>query len=65
MIAASGVVSSLIIKTGIVLVSVWLIVVFFKLLSNKDETFRPFYFFMRINYFVLAIIILLSVGAVI
>lgn len=65
MLAVFGVVESLVIRAGIVLASVWLILVFSKLLINRNRTFLPFYFFMRINYFVLIMIILLSVGAVI
>lgn len=60
MIAAFGVVDSMISRIGLMLASVWLIVIFSQLLFRKTKKFNPFYFFMRINYFVLAVIILLS-----
>jgi protoheme IX farnesyltransferase len=41
--------------------AIWLIVVFSKLLIQKKEYFNPFYYFMRINYFVLVMIIALSI----
>lgn len=65
MLAVFGVVDSLVIRIGIVLASLWLIVVFSQLVLKPNKNFKPFYYFIRINYFVLAMIILLSVGAVI
>jgi len=61
MIPASGLVSTLFFKICILLASVWLIFVFSKLLRKSAIEFNPFYYFMRINYFVLIIIISLSI----
>lgn len=48
--------------TALLLVAVfWLVFVFAGLLRRNSQTFNPFYYFMRINYFVLAIIVFLSV----
>ncbi len=50
----------------VVLASVaWLVIVFSGILRNQINPFNPFYYFMRINYFVLAIIISLSVDPLI
>lgn len=52
--------------TLIILVSVfWLIAIFSGLLRKQKTIFNPFYYFMRINYFVLVMIIALSVDALI
>jgi protoheme IX farnesyltransferase len=61
MIPASGLVSTLFFKICILLASVWLIFTFSKLLRKSTIEFNPFYYFMRINYFVLVIIISLSI----
>jgi len=61
MVATSGLISLLIFKVMILAASIWLIVIFSKLLLKKDQEFNPFYYFMRINYFVLIMILVLSV----
>lgn len=61
MIPASGLVSTIFFKVCILLASVWLIYVFSKLLRKSSKEFNPFYYFMRINYFVLIIIVSLSI----
>lgn len=65
MIPASGLVSTLFFKISILVASVWLIFVFSKLLRKSNVEFNPFYYFMRINYFVLVIIISLSIDPLI
>jgi heme o synthase len=45
---------------GLIIASIWLIVIFTKLLLGKEQKFNPFYYFMRINYFVLAVMIFLT-----
>lgn len=48
--------------TLIILASVfWLVIVFASLLKKQTKPLNPFYYFMRINYFVLVMIIALSV----
>ena len=44
---------------GIMLASAWLIYQFLNALLKKDQNFRPGKYFMKINYFVLAMIIIL------
>ncbi|MCB2208185.1 MAG: heme o synthase [Bacteroidetes bacterium] len=61
MIPVSGLMNTVFFKITIVLASVWLIIVFARLLSSKKEEFNPFYYFMRINYFVLIMILALSI----
>jgi protoheme IX farnesyltransferase len=49
-----------------VLLSVlWLIYIFSGLLRNQVLKFNPFFYFMRINYFVLAVIIALMIDPLI
>jgi len=61
MIAVSGLVSTVFFKLIVLFAAIWLIIIFSKLLSPKTTEFNPFYYFMRINYFVLIMIITLSV----
>jgi protoheme IX farnesyltransferase len=61
MIPVSGLISTAFFKIAIVLASAWLIIVFAGLLKQKKDDFNPFYYFMRINYFVLIMIIALSI----
>ncbi len=61
MVAMSGLISLIIFKLMILIASIWLIVVFSSLLRRKTIEFRPFYYFMRINYFVLIMILVLSI----
>ncbi len=61
MIPMFGLTHSKIITLFLLAAVSWLIVVFTSLLRKQNENYNPFYYFMRINYFVLAIIVLLSV----
>ena len=61
MVAMSGLISLLIFKIMILAASIWLIAVFSKLLNPHTQNFNPFYYFMRINYFVLIMILVLSI----
>jgi len=61
MIIVSGLVSTIFFKVTVLIATIWLIVVFSKLLRPKTQDFNPFYYFMRINYFVLVMIVTLSV----
>ena len=45
--------------TGIIIASIWLIVQFVFVIINKKSDFSPGKFFMKINYYVLAVIIFL------
>jgi protoheme IX farnesyltransferase len=56
-----NVVDSWIVIAGMIISSIWLIIVFTGMLWKKEQKFRPFHYFMRINYYVLSIIILLSI----
>ena len=51
---------SWIILIGFLVSSIWVVVVFSRLLLKREEVFNPMFYFMRINYFVLAIIVMLS-----
>jgi len=61
MVANSGLISLMIFKVLIVVASFWLIAVFSKLILPKTKEFNPFHYFMRINYFVLIMILILSI----
>jgi heme o synthase len=55
-----GVIRSFIVITGIITASIWLIIVFARPLLRPQTEFMPFRYFMRINYYVLFVIILLN-----
>ncbi|MBT3174644.1 MAG: protoheme IX farnesyltransferase [Lentimicrobiaceae bacterium] len=61
MVAMSGLINLIIFKLMILAAAIWLVVVFASLLKSKSEEFNPFYYFMRINYFVLIMILVLSI----
>ena len=61
MVAMSGLISLMIFKILILVASIWLIVIFSKLIRKQTGEFNPFYYFMRINYFVLIMILVLSI----
>ena len=60
MLPAFDVVDSWVAMGGLVISSVWLVAQFSRLLSFRDLAFSPIKYFMKINYFVLAVIIFLS-----
>ncbi len=61
MLPVYGLVGTLFFKVIVVLAAVWLVAVFSPLLKTKKTDFNPFYYFMRINYFVLVMIVTLSI----
>lgn len=61
MVAVSGLLDTVVFKMIILFASIWLIIVFSKLLRKKPTDFNPFFYFMRINYFVLVMILVLSI----
>jgi protoheme IX farnesyltransferase len=63
MLPVFGIVNSLVIAIGLLVLVIWLVVVFAKLLKPGDEKFNPRYYFMKINYFVLFMIIFLAVDS--
>jgi protoheme IX farnesyltransferase len=54
------VVNSFFVIVGMIIASIWLMIVFGKMALIRDSI-KPFFYFMRINYFVLTIIILLTI----
>jgi heme o synthase len=62
MIPFFGVIHSSVITLLILVAVFWLVLVFSGILSSK-KIFNPFFYFMRINYFVLVMIIALSVDS--
>lgn len=65
MLPVFGIINSLVISVGLLLAVIWLVYVFSKLLKQKEEKFNARYYFMKINYFVLFMIIFLSVDSLI
>jgi len=60
MLPVFNVVESWIVMAGLLISSIWLVFQFTALISLKDIPFSPIRYFMKINYFVLAVIIFLS-----
>ena len=60
MLPAFDVVESWVVMAGLLISSIWLVGQFTRLLSVRDLAFSPIKYFMKINYFVLAVIIFLS-----
>lgn len=56
-----NIVSSNVITLMVILAVFWLIYIFAGLLRKSEKVFNPFFYFMRINYFVLVMIISLSI----
>lgn len=56
----TGIISSVIAFSGLIISGIWLIVVFIKLL-RADKELSPGKYFMRINYYVLSIIVMLAI----
>jgi protoheme IX farnesyltransferase len=65
MLPVFGIVNSLLFSFATLAVSFWLIFRFARLLKLNDDTFNPGVYFMKINYFVLFMIIFLSVDSLI
>lgn len=63
MLPVFDVVNSMASAVGIILVSTWLIFSFLKILKLDQVMFKPMKYFMKINIFVLVMIILLSVDS--
>jgi len=63
MLPAFDVVESWVVMAGLLISSIWLVGQFTRLLSVRDLTFSPIRYFMKINYFVLAVIIFLSLDS--
>ncbi len=61
MIPYFGIIKSAQGSIGLIIASIWLIVIFAKLLFGKEQKFNPFFYFMRINYFVLVVMIFLTI----
>lgn len=61
MIPFFGITNSLISNFGVLIACIWLIFVFAKLLRKSSTPINPFYYFMRINYFILMVVIFLSI----
>lgn len=57
MLVVTGVIGTLFFKVLVVLASIWLVAIFSKLLVKTDTEFKPFKYFMRLNYMLLIIII--------
>jgi len=65
MLPVFGIVHSTIMSIGLLIAVIWLVVVFSKLLKTGDEKFNARYYFIKINYFVLIMIIFLAIDSVI
>jgi len=65
MLPVFGIVNSVGFSIATLIASGWLMIQFIKLLKRNDETFKPGVYFMKINFFVLFIIIFLSVDSLI
>ena len=64
MLPVFGIVNSLGFSIAVLAATGWLVFQFVHLLKANDESFNPGFYFMKINYFVLFIIIFLSVDSI-
>ena len=64
MLPVFGIVHSIVIALGMLAAVIWLVIIFSKLLRSGDEKFNARYYFIKINYFVLFMIIFLAVDSV-
>ena len=64
MLPVFGIVNSIGFSIAILAVTIWLVFQFTHLLRTKDEDFKPGIYFMKINYFVLCMIIFLSIDSI-
>ncbi len=65
MLPLFGIIENRVITIIVLLSVLWLIYIFSGLLRNQVLKFNPFFYFMRINYFVLAVIIALMIDPLI
>lgn len=65
MLPVFGIVNSLGFSIAVLLASGWLMIQFIRLLRTNDKSFKPGVYFMKINYFVLFMIVFLSVDSLI
>ena len=63
--SVSGPLSSLISKAGLWIASVWLILTFIPILKKSLSTFQPGKFFMKINYFVLMVVVFMCLDKIV
>ena len=64
MLPLFGIIGSAVISLLMLILATWLIYVFIALIRNNQTTFNPSYYFMKINYFVLFVMLFLSVDSV-
>lgn len=64
MLPVFGIVNSIVIASALLVSVVWLVVLFSGLLKPGDESFNARFYFLKINYFVLFVIIFLSLDSV-
>ncbi|MDP3462998.1 MAG: protoheme IX farnesyltransferase [Bacteroidales bacterium] len=65
MIPLFGIIHSSVITIVVLIAVVWLIAIFSSILKKQTSSFNPFYYFMRINYFVLVIILSMAIDSLI
>ena len=57
MLIFAGLLKTLFFQIVVAIAGIWLIIVFLKLLKKPDDNFNPFKYFMRLNMFLLVVII--------
>jgi len=62
LLASGGLPSSVISTVAIIASSIWLVISFRHIISETDESFNAFDYFMKINYFVLVVTLMLIAG---
>jgi heme o synthase len=65
MLPVFGIMDTAVMSAGLLAATVWLIYIFAGLLKRTDEKFNPRYYFIKINYFVLFVLISLSIDSII
>lgn len=57
LLVGSGLFQTLFFKILVILAALWLVFIFSRLMRKKEQELRPFHYFMRLNYFVLVVIL--------
>lgn len=65
MLPVFGIMDTVVMSIGLLMATLWLIYKFSGLLRRTEEKFNPRYYFIKINYFVLFVLIFLSIDSII
>jgi protoheme IX farnesyltransferase len=64
MLPVFGIVDTVVMSIGLFIATAWLVYIFAGLLKRSEEIFNPRFYFMKINYFVLIVLVFLTIDSV-